>query len=288
MNPAEQGNQTPSPDIFGHQSLEEFAFSMMKQARVSDVRMHQALLRIDRKFFVPEQFQIYAYVDSTLPLIRDVGDYFATISQPSLTVQMIDLLNLQEDSNTLEIGTGSGYSSALMSQLCSNVVSIERIPELVAKARNRLNALQIMNVSVLEADGAKGYAQNGPYDRIISTVAMKKIPDEYVSQLKEGGRLLLPVGDLCYGQYLVQGKKKAGRLETIQANSVQFVPLITDQEDLGWSLQESYESLIFQSQRDLNADALKQQAERLSMSPETFGKLLQTVAGFHDKSGSSR
>ena len=288
MNAAEQGNQTPLPDIFAPLSLEEFASSMMKQARVSDLRMHQALLRVDRKIFVPEQFQAYAYVDSTLPLIRDVGDHFATISQPSLTVQMIDLLNLQEDSHALEIGTGSGFSSALMSQLCANVVTIERIPELVTKARERINALQITNVSVIEADGAKGFAQNGPYDRIISTVAMKKIPDEYVFQLKEGGSLLLPVGDLWYGQYLVLGKKQAGRLETIQASSVQFVPIITDQEELGWSFQESYESLISLSQGDLDEDALKEYAQRLNMSPESYGKLLRTVIGFHDASESIR
>jgi protein-L-isoaspartate(D-aspartate) O-methyltransferase len=156
---------------------------------------------------------------------------------------MIDHLNLQHDSRTLEIGTGSGYNAAIMSHLCANVVTIERIPELVTKAQELFNELQITNVTVIQADGAKGYAQGGPYDRIVSTAAMKKIPVEFVSQLTEGGSILLPIGDFRYLQDLVLGTKQDEKIQIRIFDPVEFVPLITDTAELGWSLPESLKHL---------------------------------------------
>ena len=243
MTTAEQGNQRDSVDIPDPRDIGEFADAMIKKTQVTDVRIHEALMRFDRKYFVPELYQEYAYQDIALPLLLDKGVSVAFISQPSLTVEMIDLLNLQHDSRTLEIGTGSGYSSALMSHLCAEVVTIERIPELVTKAQERFNELQITNVTVIQADGAIGYAQEGPYDRIVCTTAMKKIPDEYVSQLTEGGSILVPIGDFRYLQDLVLGTKQDGKIQIRIFDPVEFVPLITDSAELGWGLKESIEYL---------------------------------------------
>ena len=197
----------------------------LKQAGIHDERVLGALNNIPREHFVAAQFQNLAYMNHALP--TGMGQ---TISQPLIVAVMTQALALQGDERVLEIGTGSGYQTAILASLASSVYSIERYQELAFQAALRLEQLDMRNISLYVADGSRGWPAEAPYDRILVTAAAPNIPSRLVEQLKIGGLLVLPVGnqkhqDLC----VVQRTKEGTRIHTL--GQCVFVPLIGEE---GW------------------------------------------------------
>jgi len=188
---------------------------------LTDGRVESALRNIPRHEFVPESELDYAYNNEPLPLIKN-----QTISQPGVVTRMTEWLDVRDGQKILEIGTGSGWQSAILSYLVGKgeVYSVERHPELVKFARENLKKLNIDNVHVVLGDGSLGYLDASPYDRIIITAACSEIPLSLIEQLNEGGLLLAPVGDSSQSLVLLQ-KTPKGIVEIKNQPKYVFVPL---------------------------------------------------------------
>lgn len=185
-----------------------------------------AFEKIPREKFVPEAFKDAAYEDRALPLGEG-----QTISQPSLVALMLQELGLKGDEKVLEVGTGSGFQAALLGALARKVYTIERIEKLAKRAKAVIKSLRIKNVEVLTGDGSLGVPEHALYDAIIVAAAFRKVPKPLAGQLREDGRLIMPVGPRD-SQEVVLYKKKKGKLVKIKKISpVRFVPLIGK---LGW------------------------------------------------------
>ncbi len=184
-------------------------------------RTISAFEEVPRERFVPPQYQELAYLDDALP----IGEG-QTISQPSLVAIMLDALNLRGDERVLEIGTGSGYQTALLSKLAAKVYSIERINSLAEGAKKRLLALKIKNTQVFVGDGSLALPKQSPFDAIIVTAAFRKVPQPLISQLKESGRLVMPVGERGSQNAIVYQKVRGRLRETQNIGPVRFVPFI--------------------------------------------------------------
>lgn len=188
---------------------------------IDDERVVAAFAKVDRSLFVDDEYRQFAYEDRPLPIGQG-----QTISQPSLVAKMLELLKLTGKERVLEIGTGSGFETALLSLLTHDVYTVERIPELSFEAEKRLQDLKITNVHFAVANGSIGWKSEAPYDRIIVTAAGPKVPDELIEQLVKSGILVLPVGDWSGNQTLVAGRKVDGELKIYWISPVNFVPLI--------------------------------------------------------------
>lgn len=199
---------------------------------ITDYRVREAFFSVPRQRFLPEQLQKRAYDDTALP----IGNK-QTISQPSLVAFMTQALELTGKESVLEIGTGSGYQTALLSHLAKNVISIERIPELARQAKKLLRQLGYTNVTVIHGDGTKGYQRYAPYDAIIVTAGAPTIPPALIDQLDEGGRLVIPVGSSANHQVLQKGRKKGEKIQMKTLEAVRFVPLIGAH---GWKISDTY------------------------------------------------
>jgi protein-L-isoaspartate(D-aspartate) O-methyltransferase len=186
-------------------------------------RVMAAMASVPRHAFVPPSEEAYAYINNALPI-----GHGQTISQPYIVALMTDLLDPRPDHNVLEIGTGSGYQAAILAQLVRQVHSIEVIPELAAEASERLQRLGYGNVSVKAGDGNAGWPEHAPYDGIIVTAAAEKVPAALLAQLRNGGRMIIPVGESGSGsQELVLIEKSAGgALSERSILPVAFVPLV--------------------------------------------------------------
>ena len=187
-----------------------------------DERLLEAFLQVPREQFVLPSLKKHSYEDRPLPTIRK-----QSISQPSTVMIMLNALQLNPGEKVLEIGAGVGYQAALLATLLGDtgkLVTIDVIPELVQLARKNLAVLGLHNTLVLEADGGEGYAAEAPYDKIIITAACPTIPQQLIDQLKEGGIILAPVGDL-QSQTMIRGIKNAGRLELDFLGDFMFVPM---------------------------------------------------------------
>ena len=197
----------------------------IKRRGIVDERVLDAFTAIPRHQFVPVNYWEQAYQDAPLPI-----GFGQTISQPYIVALMTELLQLIGDEKVLEIGTGSGYQAAILAQLCSQVVTIERVPQLAEKAKTVLLSLSINNVNVHTADGSEGWLVDAPYDAIIVTAGAPQVPGSLKDQLGEGGRLVLPVGSHWHQE--LQFWKKGGQDLSYQTIiPVVFVPLIGKQ---GW------------------------------------------------------
>jgi protein-L-isoaspartate(D-aspartate) O-methyltransferase len=180
-----------------------------------------AMGTVPREEFVPSSARRGAYDDQ--PLSIGEGQ---TISQPYVVALMIQLAEPHADDHVLEIGTGSGYAAAVLSRAVAEVDTVERHPQLAADASDRLAALGYGNVRVHVADGSLGWAPSAPYDAIIVTAAGPQVPRSLVEQLTEGGRLVMPVGEVFGIQHLMLGRRRGGELHTEDLGPVAFVPLI--------------------------------------------------------------
>lgn len=185
------------------------------------VRIYEALKKVPRHHFVPSSQQRLAYLDSALPI--HCGQ---TISQPFIVALMTDLLSLPKDAIVLEIGTGSGYQAAVLSQLVRQVYTIETIPELAQSAQKTLSQYGYDNVKVFTGDGYSGLADHAPYDGIMVTAVAEQIPPSLLKQLKPGGRMVIPVGEHFGEQNLLLiNKSETGEIDIRQVLPVSFVPL---------------------------------------------------------------
>ena len=189
---------------------------------VQDERVLQAMERVPREFFVPEEYRSQAYEDIPLP----IGEG-QTISQPFIVALMTSALELRETDKVLEVGTGSGYQAAVLAELVprGRVVTVERIPSLAERARERLQALGYRNVDVKVVCDTLGWPDEAPYDAIIVTAASPRVPRALLDQLGDGGRMVLPVGPM-EEQELVKVVRDGDQFRMKLLGGVRFVPLI--------------------------------------------------------------
>ncbi|OEF27799.1 protein-L-isoaspartate(D-aspartate) O-methyltransferase [Vibrio rumoiensis] len=193
--------------------------SFLQQKGISDSHLLNVMRMLPREYFLSEAMRHQAYDNNALPI--GAGQ---TISQPYIVAKMTQLLNLKANSRVLEIGTGSGYQTAVLSKMVDHVYSIERIKSLQWDAKRRLKQLDIYNVSTKHGDGWQGWASKGPFDAIIVTAAASHLPEQLVEQLAEGGVLIVPIGD--EHQELIKIEKRNGECLSTLVEVVRFVPLI--------------------------------------------------------------
>ena len=185
---------------------------------IRDPRVLEAFRSVPRDLFVPQQMRYGAFDDTPLPLERG-----QTISQPYIVALMSELLQLRGDERVLEIGTGSGYQTAILARLAGHVFSAEIEPDLAATVLSRLNALGIENVTLAVGNGIEVFRDRGPFDAILSAAAPVEMPDALLEQLAEGGRCVIPVGRDV--QYLWMVRRIDGSLVRERLEPVRFVPL---------------------------------------------------------------
>ncbi len=186
---------------------------------VRDERVLAAMNKVPREEFVPQDSRAASYTDQPLPI-----GYGQTISQPYIVAFMTEQLRPSSSDRVLEIGTGSGYQAAILAELVSEVYSIEIVGPLAKDAEGTLQRLGYKNVHVKVGDGYKGWPEEAPFDAIIVTCAPDKVPQPLVDQLKDGGRMVIPVGDR-FAQELYLLEKKNGQLKQSATLPVRFVPM---------------------------------------------------------------
>ncbi len=194
----------------------------IKDKVITNKKLIEAFKKVPRENFVKKEFLDQAYYDTPLPTIKE-----QTISQPTTVMIMLQALSLKEGDKVLEIGTGSGYNSALISHIIGKkgtIYTIEIVSELVKFAKKNISKLKIKNVKIIHADGSQGYKEASPYNAIILTAGTPKIPQPLIEQLKNNGRLLAPVGPL-YEQVMIKITKKGERLIKENLGPFVFVPL---------------------------------------------------------------
>ena len=193
---------------------------VLQEQGIRDLSVLHAIDEIPRHRFVPSGVRHRAYEDSSLPIGSG-----QTISQPSIHARYLELLHLTGEERVLEIGTGSGYQTALLARMAAQVFSVERIGALLDRARDVLGEIGVRNVSFLLGDGTLGWRQYGPYDAILVSAAAPMVPPAYVEQLADGGRLLIPLGER-EEQILNVITRRGDALEQVEAGPVRFVPLL--------------------------------------------------------------
>jgi protein-L-isoaspartate(D-aspartate) O-methyltransferase len=183
-------------------------------------RVVDAMRRVPRHAFVPAEVQPFAYINSPLPI-----GHGKTISQPFIVALMTDLLDVREDSVVLEIGTGFGYQAAILGELARRVYSVEIIEEIAVQGKKRLASLGYNNISLRVGNGALGWPEHAPYDRIMVTAAPDLIPVPLLTQLKAGGRMVIPTGIPEQQQLVLVEKSTEGRSSTREILAVRFSEL---------------------------------------------------------------
>jgi protein-L-isoaspartate(D-aspartate) O-methyltransferase len=202
-------------------SRKEMVMTQIEARDVSDRDVLEAMNAVPRHEFVPQEYLAQAYEDHPLPI-----GYGQTISQPYIVALMTEKLGIQRGSKVLEIGTGSGYQAAVLAYLGLEVYSVEIIPELARAADDRLKRLGY-KVAVKQGDGYFGWEEHAPYDAIIVTAAPDHVPQPLAKQLKEGGRLVIPVGPRGSYQTLWQFTRQGDELKAVSLGGVAFVPLVS-------------------------------------------------------------
>lgn len=192
---------------------------------IMDPHVLDAFRRVERHIFVPEKLRDFAYADHPLP----VGGG-QTISQPYMVALMTETLGLNGNERVLEIGTGSGYQAAILAELAKEVYSVERIETLSDSARKALEGLGYKNIRIMTGDGTLGWKEYAPYDGIIVTAGAPHIPESLITQLKDAGRLVIPLGGM-FSQTLMVVTKKGGKIAAEEVCGCVFVPLIGKE---GW------------------------------------------------------
>jgi protein-L-isoaspartate(D-aspartate) O-methyltransferase len=187
---------------------------------IRDARVLEAMARVPRERFVGEQLREQAYADRALEIACG-----QTISQPYIVALMSEALELKGEEKVLEVGSGSGYQTAVLAELARHVVSIERHPQLSVPAGKLLAELGYTNVSLVCADGTEGWAEQSPFDRIIVTAAAVRCPQPLVDQLREGGIIVIPIGGPA-GQMLEAIHKTGDQTRAVSLSPCRFVPLI--------------------------------------------------------------
>jgi protein-L-isoaspartate(D-aspartate) O-methyltransferase len=200
-------------------SREEMVKNQIEARGIRDLHVLKAMRTVPRHEFVLERYLTSAYSDSPLPI-----DHGQTISQPYIVALMTELLAIKPGDRVLEIGTGSGYQAAVLSEIGIDTYSVEIIPELAESASERLIRLGFNNVQILNADGYFGWEEFEPYDAIIVTAAPDHLPQPLIKQLSEGGRLVIPIGPIGAVQTLWLFEKIEGEVQATNMGGVRFVP----------------------------------------------------------------
>jgi protein-L-isoaspartate(D-aspartate) O-methyltransferase len=217
--------ESPSPEAGSLKpNIEAMVDSQLRSRGISNPRVLSAILRVPRHEFVPQNLRSQAYDDHPLPIADG-----QTISQPYVVALMLESLQLAPNDTVLEVGTGSGYVTALLAELTAQVFSIERHPTLAAGARHVIAALGYTNAHIFTGDGTLGLPDRAPFDAILVSAAALEIPPALLSQLREGGRLIIPIGPPDTQQLhfirIVNGRPILSVLEPVR-----FVPLISGPE----------------------------------------------------------
>jgi protein-L-isoaspartate(D-aspartate) O-methyltransferase len=189
-------------------------------SEIRDNRVLEVMARIPRELFVPEGVRYQAYEDKPLPI-----GYGQTISQPYIIALMTEALEIQGNEKVLELGTGSGYQTAILAELAKEVISIERVPELVDSARSVLDELGYKNIHIYIAEESLGRKQDAPYDAIMVTAGAPRVSDDLVAQLADGGHMIIPVGTR-YMQELCKITKHGYKTTVRNLGGCRFVSLI--------------------------------------------------------------
>lgn len=204
---------------------DKFAIAKKKMVRtqikgrgIQDQNVLAAMNKIERHCFVSPEFQRIAYHDRPISI-----DYGQTISQPYMVALMTELLNLNEESRVLEIGTGCGYQTAVLAETTKDVYSVEILPELVEGAKKRLNSLNYHNIKLKHGNGHYGWLEHAPYDGILVAAAPKRVPHRLTQQLVDGGRMVIPVGSKIQELLLIE--KCSDKVQTTSITGVNFVPM---------------------------------------------------------------
>jgi protein-L-isoaspartate(D-aspartate) O-methyltransferase len=193
----------------------------IRERGIDDLEVLRVFDLVPRHLFVPESVHNRAYEDAPLPI-----GFSQTASQPSLQALYLQVLRLGPDDKVLEIGTGSGYQTALLAQLAGHVYSVERLRELSVRARAVLDSLRLSNVALLVGDGTIGWARFAPYDAILVAAAAPDVPPALIEQLAPGGRLLIPLGDRAEQNLTLIRKREDGTIEQKEITACTFVPLL--------------------------------------------------------------
>jgi len=198
----------------------QFVFALRSKG-MTDTRVLKAMEATDRALFVTGAFEDRAYDDTPLPIACG-----QTISQPSVVALMTEALEVGPRDTVLEIGTGSGYQAAVLSQLARRVYTVDRHRRLTAAAEARFTALGLGNVVVITADGSHGLPAQAPFDRILVTAAAEDPPGPLLAQLREGGIMIVPVGQSDTVQTLIKARRTPDGIEYEELSPVRFVPLV--------------------------------------------------------------
>jgi protein-L-isoaspartate(D-aspartate) O-methyltransferase len=195
----------------------------LRRKGISDLAILNAIERVPREMFVPETFREHAYDNRALPIGSG-----QTISQPFVVGFMTEALEVSDRHKVLEIGTGSGYQTAILAKLCRRVYTIERHMDLLMEAEQRFKKLDLHTIVIRHGDGAVGWIEQAPFDRIMVTAAAPKIPSGLVEQLADGGVMVVPVGPNDGDQMIICLRRLGHRIETTKTLQVRFVPLVSD------------------------------------------------------------
>ncbi|MGB8490932.1 MAG: protein-L-isoaspartate(D-aspartate) O-methyltransferase [Bacteroidales bacterium] len=205
-------------DRFG-EARERMVTVQLIDRGIKDPAVLNAMMKVPRHLFVPREYENLAYDDGPLPI-----GYGQTISQPYIVALMTEVAKPAPSKKALEVGTGSGYQAAILAEIVEKVYSVEIIPELARESAERLKKLGYDNILVKYGDGYKGWEEYSPFDIIMVTAAAEQIPQPLVSQLADGGRLVIPVGAPTAVQELMMLLKKNGKIEIRRLTFVRFVP----------------------------------------------------------------
>lgn len=195
---------------------------------VTDPRVLAAMESVPRHLFVQESLVETAYQDHPLPIASG-----QTISQPYIVALMAQVAGITADDRVLEVGTGSGYGAAVLAELASEVITVERHQNLADAAAEMLAELGCHNVKVVRADGTLGYSRGAPYSAVVVTASTETTPSPLLEQLADGGRLIIPLGPLGGIQHLTRLERTGGETTTETLGRVRFVPLVTDPQNRG-------------------------------------------------------
>ena len=196
--------------------------------KIKDEKVLEVMNRVPRHLFVPTAIKHQAYKDNALPIEGQ-----QTISQPFIVAKMTELLELKPAAKVLEIGAGSGYQTAVLSQIAQRIFAIERVPQLCEEAQNRLTKLGINNVTLKCADGTVGWEVYAPFDGILVAAGSPEIPTPLADQLKVGGHLVIPIGEDQKSQRLIRVTRTEKEFVTQDFGACAFVPLIGEH---GWKI----------------------------------------------------
>ena len=216
---------TPDHPVSGEKASDRIRLLMkLRNGGVHDTRVLAAMESIPREWFVEEAFREHAWEDTALPIACG-----QTISQPMVVAWMTLALEVEPRMRALEIGTGSGYQTAILAKLARRVYTIERHKDLLAQAEERFQALKLTNIVTRRGDGSKGWKEAAPFERIIVTAAAREVPAALLEQLAPGGVMVLPVGNAAAEQTLLRIRKSGdGMVDREALMDVRFVPLVEE------------------------------------------------------------